>query len=106
MCITATCLINGESYDRFYNDTGDLPTTPLLAEAERAFRDAFLVGAREASEWDFPNVDAVEAAREAREEARCQAEVLVTSGEAFQRPFLRQVRPAGYAFRLPPRPRC
>ena len=76
-------LIDGEQYASFYNDSPGWPHPDCAREAERAFRDAFVAAAREAAEWDFPDVDAVEAAREAREEARRQAEVRVTSAQLF-----------------------
>jgi hypothetical protein len=76
-------LINGKHYDRLYNDTIEPATTPLSGEAEKAFRAAFLAGAREVAEWDSPDVKAVAAAREAREKARHKAEVIVTSSQLF-----------------------
>jgi len=48
---------------------------PLWEQAERAFRDAFLAAAQEASEWDSPDFEAIDAAREARREARERAQV-------------------------------
>lgn len=61
---------------RFYNDGPDRPATPELRAAERAYRDAFLAGAREAADWPFPDVESIEDAREARQRAREAAEVL------------------------------
>lgn len=100
--MTITCLINGEHYDRFYNDTIEPATTPLSVEAEKAFRAAFLAGAREAAEWESPNVEAVAAAREAREKARHQAEVIVTSSQLFNAPSFDDFDPPGthYVYRL------
>jgi hypothetical protein len=100
--MTATCLINGNHYDRLYNDTIEPATTPLLAEAEKAFCDAFLAGAREVVEWEFPDVDSIEAAKEARETARRQAEVLVTSAQLFNDPSYDDYDPPGthYVYRI------
>jgi len=55
--------IEGERYARHFNDSLCWPQSDCGQEAERAFRDAFLTGAREVVEWDFPDVDAIEAAR-------------------------------------------
>jgi hypothetical protein len=62
---------------RFYNDGPDWPTTPeRRLAAEQAYRDAFLAGAREAATWPFPDVEAIENARQARQKTREAAEVL------------------------------
>ena len=37
---------------RFYNDNFECATPPLLQAAERAYREAFVVAAREAARWD------------------------------------------------------
>jgi len=68
-----------EATVRFYNDGPDWPTTLELLAAERAYRDAFLAGAREAAQWPFPDIEAIEDARQARRRAREAAEVVVGS---------------------------
>ena len=94
--------IDGEQYARFYNDSSGWPHPDCEKEAERAYRDAFLAAAREASEWEFPDVDAVEAAKAAREQARRQAEVLVTSAQLFNDPSWDDYDPPGthYVYRI------
>ncbi len=57
----------------FYNDGPDWPTTPELLAAERAYRDAFLAGAREAAQWPFPQIEVIDAAWEARRRAKAEA---------------------------------
>ncbi|MCL6505526.1 MAG: helicase RepA family protein [Bryobacteraceae bacterium] len=66
-----------EATVRFYNDGLDWPATPELLAAERAYRAAFLAGAHEAAEWPFPDIEAIEDARQARRCAREAAEVLI-----------------------------
>ena len=76
--------IDGVQYARHYNDGPGWPHPDCEREAEQAFREAYVAAAREVAEWDFPDVDAVKAARKAREEARRQAEVVVTSAKLFR----------------------
>ncbi len=62
---------------RFYED-GHLPPDHLLKdECERAFRSAYLTAAEEASQWDEPDFESIDAAYEARHEAREHAQVEV-----------------------------
>jgi hypothetical protein len=70
---------NGKSDELvcFYRDGPDWPTTPKLLDAERAYRAAFAAGAREAAQWPFPDIEAIEDARQARQRAREAAEVVV-----------------------------
>jgi len=60
---------------RFYNDGPDWPTSPLLMDAERAYRSAFVAGAREVADWDMPDEDAIETTWEERRAAYRSAEV-------------------------------
>ena len=90
--------IDGKQYARFYNDGEGWPHPECEREAERAFRDAYLAAAREVSEWDFPVIEEVEAAWEARQEARRQAEVLVTSAQLFNDPAYDDYDPPGTHF--------
>lgn len=71
---------------RLYNDGPDLPTTPMLLAAERAYREAFLAGAREAARWDYPDTDELDTAWELRRRVRRQAEVVMSSAEYFDDP--------------------
>ncbi len=82
----ATCTIDGQQWDRGYNDGPELPILPVLVEAERAYRDSFLAAVQEAAAWDFPDLDVIEAAWESRRETRRQAEVLVPSSKYFDEP--------------------
>jgi len=75
--------IDGVKYARHYNDSPGWPHPDCEREAEEAFRKAYSAAAREASEWESPNVKAVAAARIARAKARHQAEVIVTSSQFF-----------------------
>ena len=85
--IDNTCLIDGVEYDRLYDEGPDWFATPNASpEAERAYREAYRAGAEEACQWDFPDVDAVAAAEEARNAVRRQAETLVTSAQLFNNP--------------------
>lgn len=71
---------------QFYNDGPDFPNTPLLQEAERAYRDGFNVAANAAGSWRRPVYDLVESCRRSRRDARAKAEVRVPSSELFGRP--------------------
>jgi hypothetical protein len=90
--------IDGVQYTRHYNDSPGWPHPDCEREAEEAFRKSYLAAAREAAEWDFPDVDSVEAAHEAREEARRQAEVVVTSAKLFNDPSFDDYDPPGTHF--------
>ena len=94
--------IDGEQYARHFNDSPGWPHPECEREAEQAFRDAYVAAAREAAEWDFPDVDQVEAAKEAREQARRQVEVLVTSAQLFNDPKWDEFDPPGthYVYRI------
>ena len=71
---------------RFYNDGPDFPTTPLLVEAERAYRDGFRCIAHLAPRWKHPPDDLRESLWRSRKDLRRQAEVLVPSSVMFGRP--------------------
>jgi putative DNA primase/helicase len=71
---------------REFNDCPGWPHPECEAEAERAYRDAFVAAAREASEWDFPDLEQIEAAWEARREVRRQATIEVPSSAYFNDP--------------------
>ena len=79
-----TVTIGEQTFCPWYNDTFDIP--PQI-EAEKAYREAFLDGARQAAVWDFPDVDAIERAWEERRAVRQQAEVFVeATREVWYRP--------------------
>ncbi len=71
---------------RFYNDGPDFPTTPLLTEAERAYRDGFRCVANLAPGWKRPPDDLRESLWRSRKDLRRQTEVLVPSSVMFGRP--------------------
>ena len=71
---------------RFYNDGPDWPTTPLLLDAERAYRSAFVAGAREVANWDSPDSAAIAEAWRDRRKVSRSAEVLVPSAILFGDP--------------------
>jgi len=73
---------------RFYNDGPDFPATPLLLEAEQAYRQAFGQAASEVARWTKPNTVALKLAWERRRQARAEAEVFVPSAELFGIPGL------------------
>lgn len=60
-----------------YEDGHLPPDHPLKDECERAFRSAYLAAAEEASQWDSPDIEAIDAAYAARHEARERAQVEV-----------------------------
>ena len=65
---------------RFYNDGPDFPTTPLLQEAERAYRQGFACVASSAASWKQPADDMRESLWRSRREVRRRAEVLTSPG--------------------------
>lgn len=67
----------------FYDDGPDWPQTPEQQAAERAYRDSFLLSAREAAHWKSIDKDAIDRAWEERRRVRALAEVLVPSSEYF-----------------------
>jgi hypothetical protein len=69
-----------------YNDGPDFPSTPLLEQAERAYRDGFRHVASAAASWKHPPEDLRESLWRARREVRRRHEVLVPSSELFGRP--------------------
>jgi hypothetical protein len=71
---------------RFYNDGPDFSSTPLLMEAERAYRSAFVEAANVVAEWDIPDCELIEAAWQDRRNARERAEVLVPSAALYGNP--------------------
>lgn len=66
-----------------YNDGPVVPTTREQLAAERAYRNGFRSAAIEAAAWDFPDLEAIEAAWESRRQTRRHAEVLIPSSEYF-----------------------
>jgi hypothetical protein len=68
---------NATELVRFYEDGHLPPDHPLKDECERAFRSAYLAAALEACQWDSPDIEAIDAAYEARHEARERAQVEV-----------------------------
>ena len=66
-----------------YNDGLEPPTTPVLLEAERAYRSAYLAAAREVASWDTPHDASIEHAWRARREARRKAQVRVAYSKLF-----------------------
>jgi putative DNA primase/helicase len=68
---------------RFYQDGPDWPQTPEQQDAERAYRDAFLLSAREAAHWKSIDKGAIDRAWEERRCARLLAEVHVPSSQYF-----------------------
>lgn len=73
---------------RQYEDGPDWPTTDERQNAERAYRDAFLLSAREAAHWTSIDKDAINRAWEERRRARRLAEVLIPSATYFGDPRL------------------
>lgn len=73
---------------RFYNDGPEFPTTPLLQEAERAYREAFAIGASATASWKEPADDLLEAVWRTRREVRRRNEVFVPSSVMFGNPDL------------------
>ena len=71
---------------QFYNDGPDFPRTPLLAEAERAYRHAYSIGAWQTLRWREPDDDLIETLRLARKAERQMAEVFVQSSFMFGDP--------------------
>jgi hypothetical protein len=53
---------------------------PIREQAERAYRSAYLAAANQAALWDEPDIEAVEAARHARADARFAAIVGIEQG--------------------------
>ncbi len=64
----------------FYED-GILPDGhPIRERAECAYREAYLVAAKQATMWDEPDIEATDAARHARTDARFAAIVGIERG--------------------------
>lgn len=68
---------------QLYNDGPDAPWTPILAEAERAYRHAYSIGAWQTLRWQEPDDDLIEKLRMARKAERQLAEVYVPSSFMF-----------------------
>lgn len=68
---------------QFYNDGPDWPTTALLQEAERAYREAYAEGARDVAEWDMPDPEMIDEAWQERRRVRSDAELVVPSAVVF-----------------------
>ena len=73
---------------RFYNDGPGVPDTPLLLEAEQAYRTAFAEAAAEVVRWGMMRDDLIEQAWCQRQQIREQAEVLVSSADLYGMPEL------------------
>lgn len=77
--------VHGERYARWYDDGP--PSWPLneceWREVERAYRSAFVSGARRVAKWTYPDAYAVEDAWRARLEAREAASIRVPSADYF-----------------------
>lgn len=71
---------------QLYNDGPDAPWTPILAEAERAYRHAYSIGAWQTLRWQEPDDDLIETLRLARKAERQMAEVYVSSSFMFGDP--------------------
>jgi len=84
----ATCSIDGVEWDRLYNDGPDWPDTPGKRTAERAYRSAFLAAAKDATRWSIPDEEKIQAAWQARREARRRAEIAISSAEYLGVPGL------------------
>jgi hypothetical protein len=78
----STLTLPGETV-QFYNDGPDWPTTPLLQEAERAYREAYAEGARDVAEWDMPDPEMIDEAWQERRLAKRDAELIVPSAVVF-----------------------
>jgi len=75
-------------HDRFYNDGPDFPTTPLLQQAEQAYREAFLAAVREAVCWGSFSERILQAAWKERRRVRERAEIWVPSALLFGDPWM------------------
>ncbi|MFV0442165.1 MAG: AAA family ATPase [Planctomycetaceae bacterium] len=73
---------------QFYNDSGEPPKTPLLQQAEREYRDAYLAAAREVVTWDMPDPETIDEAWQERKRVRREAEILVPSSFMFGDPSM------------------
>lgn len=71
---------------QFYNDGPDFPTTPLLQDAERAYRDGFCGVANVAAVWKRPALDLCDDLWRSRREQRRHAEVFIPSSELYGNP--------------------
>lgn len=71
---------------QFYNDGPDFPSTPLLMEAERAYRDGFRCIANAAARWRSPPDDLRDSLWSHRRQVRRQSEVLVPSSVLYGNP--------------------
>lgn len=71
---------------QFYSDGPNFPTTPLLQDAERAYRDAFSIGASATASWQEVPEDLLEAVWRTRHEVRRRNEVFVPSSLMFGNP--------------------
>ena len=73
---------------QFYNDGPEAPLTHERVIVEWEYRQAFAKAAGEVVQWDMPDPDAIQAAREARQRARLAAEVRVESSILYRHPHL------------------
>lgn len=98
--------VKGQVYERFYQDScvwHDEQSAPEILASERAYRDAFLLAAREASQWPHLDTRAIDRAWQARRSARRAAEVRSPSADYFgitDRAERRRYRSVQIAYRL------
>ncbi|MEQ8784808.1 MAG: AAA family ATPase [Pirellulaceae bacterium] len=72
----------------FYNDTADWPQSQEQQAAERAYRDAFLVAAREAGQWERIDHVTLAKAWAERRQVRERAKILYPSAKMFGCPWM------------------
>lgn len=75
-------------HDSCYNDGPDFPTSPLLQQAEQAYREAYLLAVREAVRWSVFSKRILRAAWDERERVREQAEIWVPSALLLGDPLM------------------
>lgn len=72
----------------FYNDGPEAPSTHERVMVEWEYRQAFARAAGEVAQWTAPDLDAIQAAWDARERARSAAEVRVDCSILYGHPHL------------------
>lgn len=76
---------DGQTYDLCYEDGPDFPVGLEGEMIERSYRDGYLEGALEAARWRKIDVDAIEAAWNARRQLRSDHGVTLASGRGAYR---------------------